>query len=235
MSGMSIKQIADAKGDREAWLEARKGYLTSSDFYTWLGDTPPWWSDTRHDVLENKLSGKGKEFDWETSVSVAHGHADEEHILSKFASDVGAEVEAVNSLTTNERWPGLAASIDGFVHSIDPEAGKFELCQDKEGARATALRMAEVIGSGKLLCEIKKSVSAGWSQGKVSEWYIPQIQGQMHILDIEYCVIVADTVYRKGRRSYWNLVPLLVQRDPSFASVMDRLNDEWLDAIGKGC
>jgi hypothetical protein len=81
------------------------------------------------------------------------------------------------------------------------------------------------------VCEIKKSTSAGWSQGKVSEWYVPQIQGQMHILDLKQAVIVADTVLRKGPRLYWNLAAIVVDRDPEFEEVMDRMNEEFDELV----
>jgi hypothetical protein len=233
---MSITQIADAGVAKDLWLEARQKFLTSSDFYTWIGDTPSWWSDTRHSILELKRTGQGKDFDHETAVSVAHGFVDEQHIMHKFARDVGARVEPVNSLTTNDRWPGLAASIDGYVHDIDTGMGKFELCQDREGALQKAQALEIILDPGDpVLCEIKKSTSAGWSNGKVSEWYVPQIQGQMYILDMHHCVIVADTILRKGRRTFWNLTFEIVERDPDFEAVMDRLNEEWLDAMGDAC
>ncbi len=168
---MSIRQIADAKSDREAWLEARRGYLTSSDFYTWIGDTPKWWSDTRHDIIRAKRDASQKEFPPDVAVSVEHGSFDEEHIMAKFAAEVGAEVEPVNSLTTNDRWPGLAASIDGFVHHCFPPDGEFRFAQNGPAMEQVALQLEELCQDDSVVCEIKKSTSKGWSDGKVSEWY----------------------------------------------------------------
>lgn len=229
-----IKQIADAKTNRDAWLEARRGYLTSSDFYTWLGDTPKWWSDTRHEIIRAKRDGSQKEFPPDVQVSVEHGSFDEEQVIRKFAYETGSECEAINSLTVNDRWPRLAASIDGLVHHCFPPDGKFCFSQDTERMRNVANGLEHFCQDGPVLLEIKKSTSAGWSNGKVSEWYIPQIQGQMHILDLERCVIVADTVLRRGPRLFWNLVAIGVTRDPDFAAVLDKMNEEFDKAVPVG-
>lgn len=233
---MGIHTIADAKENRKHWLEARVDYLTSSDFYTWLGNTPKWWTDTRAGILCGKRTGEQKQFPPEVAVSVEHGSFDEEHIITKFAEEVGAICEPTNTLTMNDRWPGLAASIDGLVVGIDTGEATLRFAQDKRAMETLAydLQYALEEEGTPVVLEIKKSTSAGWSDGKVSEWYVPQIQGQMHILDLNYAVIVADTILRKGPRFFWNLTATLVARDPAFATEMDRMNEEFLTAVKRG-
>lgn len=227
---MATRIIADAKADRELWLDARRDYLTSSDFYTWLGDTPRWWSDTAEDILKSKRSGAQKEFPPEVQVSVDHGSFDEEHIQRKFGVEIGARVEPVNTLQVNDRWPDLAASIDGYVWAPHEE-GAYQFAQDKVAMRRVARKLKAVLPEGEsAVNEVKKSTSAGWSKGKVSEWYLPQIQGQMHILEKDHCIIIAETVLRQGHRMFWNLTAHHVQRDPAFVEVMDRLQEEFTNA-----
>ena len=231
---MAVKIIADAKADRQGWLDARRDYLTSSDFYTWLGDTPKWWSDTKDDIIKSKASGAQKEFPPEVQVSVDHGSFDEEHIQVKFGVEIGAEVEPVNTLAINDRWPHLAASIDGFVGVPDLDIGTFQFSQDKAAMRRVAKKLKSVLGPGETaINEVKKSTSVGWSRGKVSDWYIPQIQGQLHILEKDHLVIIAETVLRQGHRMFWNLTANYVQRDPQFESTMDQLNEEFAHAIAR--
>lgn len=229
---MTIRKIADAKEDKEAWLEARKDYLTSSDFYTWIGDTPKWWSDTREDIIDIKLGKKEKEFPREVAVSVEHGSFDEENIMAKFGEEIGAPVEPCNALTVNDRWPHLAASIDGFVYRPD-RPGAFLYGQDREDMEDVRAHLTEILDDAPAILEIKKSTSKGWSKGKVSEWYLPQLQGQLHILDMPYAVIVAETVLQDGYRLYWNLTADVVERDPVFAGTMDRLNKEFIQALDR--
>jgi hypothetical protein len=229
---MGIRKIADAKEDFDAWLEARKAYLTSSDFYTWIGKTPKWWSDTRDDVIDVKLGRKEKKFPPEVEVSVEHGSFDEENIMRKFSAEIGADVDPCNALTINDRWPHLAASIDGFVHRPTTE-GVFKYAQDEEDMRSVREDLLDLLGDTPAVCEIKKSTSAGWSQGKVSEWYLPQVQGQLHILEMDYAVIVAETVLRMGHRLFWNLTADIIERDPAFVKTMDRLNKEFPKHLDK--
>jgi len=231
---MATEIIADAKEDRQGWLDARRGYLTSSDFYTWLGDTPKWWSDTKHDIIRSKESGAQKEFPPEVQVSVDHGSFDEEHIQRKFGIEIGAEVEPVNTLVINDRWPLLAASIDGFVGVPDLDKAAFQFSQDKAAMHSVAAKLQAVLAPGETaINEVKKSTSAGWSKGKVSEWYVPQIQGQLHILEKDHLVIIAETILRQGHRMFWNLTAHYVQRDPAFESVMDQMNEEFANAIAR--
>lgn len=231
---MTITVVADAKKDFDGWLKKRKEYLTSSDFYSWIGDTPGWWSDTRDTVLAEKRTDTPKEFDHEVQVSVEHGSFDEENILRKFAVEVGATVEPRNTLTVNDRWPHLAASIDGLLLDIEPSRGAYKFSQDREAMVDTALHLAQlrVVHEGcPLITEVKKSTSKGWSAGKVSEWYVPQVQGQLHILDLPAAVIMAETILRKGHRLFWNLTANVIIRDEEFAGVMDRLDAEFARAL----
>jgi hypothetical protein len=230
---MSITKVADAKADRDAWLKARKNYLTSSDFFSWIGDTPKWWSDTRYDILEQKFAGVPKEFPADVQVSIEHGSFDEEHIMRKFGVEIGARVEPSNALTVNSRWPHLAASIDGFVHR--PHAlGHFCFSQDSVAMEEVCDTLFDACKDGPAVCEIKKSTSAGWSNGKVSPWYVPQVQGQLYILEMDHAVIVADTVLRGGGgRLFWNLTANVIERDPNFEKTMDRLDNEFEQALDR--
>lgn len=229
---MAITIVADAKEDRQGWLDARRDYLTSSDFYTWLGDTPRWWSDTKHDIIKSKASGAQKEFPPEVQVSVDHGSFDEEHIQRKFGIEIGAKVEPVNTLTVNDRWPNLAASIDGFVGVPDMDAGAYQFSQDKAAMRRVARKLKAVLEPGETaINEVKKSTSVGWSKGKVSEWYLPQCQGQLHILEKDHLVIIAETIMRQGHRLFWNLTANYIQRDPAFETVMEQMNEEFEYAV----
>jgi hypothetical protein len=228
---MGIQIIADAKKDRAGWLEARKGYLTSSDFYTWRGDTPKWWSDTRDDIITGKNANTQKEFPADVMVSIEHGSADEEHIQRKFGDEIGSEVEPVNTLVTNDRWPHLAASIDGYVWAPHKE-GRYCFSQDKSSMRSIANKLKAVLPEGEsAINEVKKSTSAGWSKGSISEWYLDQLQGQLHILEKDHLIIIAETVLRKGHRLFWNLTAHYVQREPFYEDVMDQLNEEFENVI----
>jgi hypothetical protein len=100
-----INQLADAKEDFDHWLELRKGYLSSSEVFTWIGNVPDWWGDRRADVLAGK-QGIEKTFDRETETSIAHGSFDEENIQAKFGHAVGCEVQPHNTTASSSTTGG---------------------------------------------------------------------------------------------------------------------------------
>jgi len=222
---MSVTNIANAD-NKEEWLATRKGYLTASDIYTWIGDTPGWWGNTREDILAEKLHGAERKFDDEALINMAHGRFDEVNIGNKLAHALGAEFEPTNMMFVNSRFPLLAATIDGFLHTPRAEPGD-DFCQDPEvlPALRTVLRHIDET----VVCEIKKSVSVKW-QTEVPDYYVSQVQTQMTILEMNYAVIVAETIKRVGRRTHWDLRPYVIERDPEWAGVLTRINKEFENA-----
>jgi hypothetical protein len=230
---MGIEAIADAKKDFDHWLEARKPYLTSSDMFSWreIG-IPDWWGDTRDSIIDTKFCGVDKEFDYETYVSMTHGTFDEVNIMMKFSKAVGARVESCNKLFVNDRWPHLAASIDGFVYAPEGNPEHY-LFQAPEVLDELVLGMQEVIEPGTaILCEVKKSTSTKW-QTEVPNYYIPQLQTQMHILDLPAAVIVTETVKRGDEqkwRLFWDMRAYIVLRNPVWEKKLDQANKEFEEA-----
>jgi len=227
---MTIEAIADAKEDFDGWLEARKDYLTSSQMFTWRGvSIPDWWDDTRQSIEDEKFGGRHKIFDHEATVSMAHGTFDEENIMHKFGAAVGARVEPCNKLFVNDRWPHLAASIDGFVYAPKgtPDYTLFQAPTILDEVRTDMDNSIE--GEQAILCEIKKSTSTKW-QTEVPVYYRPQLQTQLHILDLPAAVIVAETIKRgddQKWRWFWDMRAYLVLRNPVWESKLDQANREF--------
>jgi len=227
---MAIHVVGDAKADFDHWKEARKGYLTSSQMFTWRGvGIPDWWEDTRQTIVDQKFHGADAEFGLEAYVSMCHGTFDEENIMRKFGKAVGSKVEPCNKLFVNDKWPHLAASIDGYVY--EPLADH-DLTLVQDGLHLIEIRddMGTIMSKGEaILCEIKKSTSTKW-QTTVPEYYIPQLQTQMHICEIDAAIIVAETVKRgvtQKWRQFWDLRPYLVLRNPAWVSKLDEANKEF--------
>ena len=201
---------------------------------------PGWWGDTAESLLNEKLNGIPKEFPGEARVSMNHGIKDEEGIGEKLGEDLGAVFESDHGLYVNGKWPGLAASIDGFMYRPDGDIPDIPLyMQDKEQRDKLyhdLLFMLEPDTA--VLCEVKKSTSTKW-QTEVPIYYRTQLQAQMHILDIEAAIIVAETVAwlkpegEQRKRPFWDLKPHLVMRDPNFVDDLDDMNDRWLLALRK--
>lgn len=230
--------LADKKVDEKHYFAVRKGYLTSSDMYSWRGvhskSVGRWWSDDRAGIVREKFHGEEKVFGDEAAGSIAHGSYDEENIQRKFGHAIGAITENCNKLFGCSRWPGLAASIDGFVHRpMEPDAPYEEFCQDPfQMDEITRWLYENVKDDEAILCEIKKSVSVTW-QKEVPEYYIPQLQCQMYILNLPAAVIVAETIRQMKMdgvwRKFWDLRPYIVHRDPDWEGILQQCNDEFLE------
>ena len=233
---MSITQLADAKEDFDHWLEIRKDYLSSSEVFTWLGNTPSWWGDTRADVLAGKR-GVEKVFPRETETSIAHGSFDEENIMKKFGYAVGCDVQPHNGFFVNDKWPAIGASIDGFGQPWDTDAFHDpslecpEVHPEFSQDRTLFAYLRDYIDTtgDKFLLEIKKSTSVKWKR-EVPAYYVTQCQTQMAVLEIDYCIITAETIHRGEEqkwRNYWDMRAYVIERDPKWEKQMDKMNREF--------
>jgi hypothetical protein len=163
---------------------------------------------------------------------MAHGSFDEENILRKFEQGIGMRCEPDNSMFVNDRWPHLAATVDGYIHPFDMvhdihDVGEVNYCQDPEVF--PTLHM-DLLSRETGILEIKKSISVAWSRSEVPEYYIAQVQTQLHITGLEYAVICAECVFTDPKekwRKFWDLRPTLINRDPAWANVLDKANVEF--------
>jgi hypothetical protein len=238
-----INQLADAKEDFDHWLELRKGYLSSSEVFTWIGNVPDWWGDRRADVLAGK-QGIEKTFDGETETSIAHGSFDEENIQAKFGHAVGCEVQPHNGFFVNDRWPLIGASIDGFGRPWDydlapPAMGVYadapevhaEFSQDR--TLFPYLRDYIDTTGTEFITEVKKSTSVKWKK-EVPEYYVCQVQTQLAVLEMDYAIIMAETIHRGEEqkwRNFWDMRAYVLERDPKWEKRMDKMNREFAKAL----
>jgi len=235
---MSIERVADA-ADREAWLEARKQYLTASSIYGWRGKDyalkkNAWYfeDNNRAAICAEKFGGLEKEFPERAKVAMAHGSFDEVNIIRKFEDGIGYKCEASNDMFVNDRWPHLAATVDGYLHTSTSvhavnDVGETNYCQDPDVFPNLHL---SIMGRDTGLLEIKKSISVAWSRGEVPEYYLAQVQTQLHIADLEWAVICAECVYtcpKEKWRKFWDLRPTLIERDPNWRGVLGKCNVEF--------
>jgi hypothetical protein len=231
---MGIKKVGDAS-DREVWLETRKQYLTASSIYGWRGaeyaDKKNAWyfeDNNREAICAEKFEGYEKEFPPYSVVSMAHGSFDEMNIIRKFEAGVGFKCEPDNSMMVNDRWPCLAATVDGFLHT-DDDLGEPEVnfCQDTD---EFAILRERITGRGTGILEIKKSISVAWARGQVPEYYVAQVHTQLAILDMPWAVICAECIFTDPKekwRKYWDLRPTVIKRNPEWDRVLDKCNAEF--------
>lgn len=231
-----IQRIGTAD-DREAWLELRKKYITASAITGWIGPSAlpkkyAWFfeDNTRESILAEKFEGVEKEFSHNAIVSMAHGAKDEENIIAKVGEMLACPVEADNSMFVNERWPHLAVTVDGFIGYDPTTEPEVQYCQDPEMVEKCLRGLSRLEEGDMVPLEIKKSVSVGWSRGEVPPYYVNQLRTQLAVLDIEFGVICAETLYKHPVdkwRLFWNLTPFVVEQDPAWLDTLDRVNEEF--------
>ena len=243
---MAIERIGTAD-NREAWLEQRKRYLTASAVFGWRGPhvhDPKvtkkyewyWGDNNRESILREKLEGWEKEFPFPSEVSMAHGREDEEHIIWKVGELLGCHTENDNSMFVNSRWPCVAATIDAFIHPYRGRDGSHPFCQSPELVRAAQSRLQTLPDGRATVLEIKKSISVGWARDEVPEYYVAQVQTQLHVLDLPFGIIAAECIFpdpAEKWRKYWDLRPFVIERDPAWASVLDSCNAEFAELTGQ--
>jgi hypothetical protein len=232
-----ITLLADAGEDFDAWLEMRKGYLSSSEVFSWIGNTPNWWSDDRDSVIEGKR-GVEKVFDHETETTIAHGTFDEDNILTKFGHAVGCDVQPHNGFYVNDKWPAIGASIDGFGRpwnldfAIDHDDPGPKVHPEFSQDRTLFPYLRDYIDTTgtEFITEVKKSLSVKWKQS-VPDYYITQVQTQLAVLEKPYAIIMAETIHRGAEqkwRNFWDMRAYVLERDVRWERQMDKMNREFL-------
>jgi len=237
---VTVSKLADAKEDFDHWLEVRRGYLSSSEVFTWREEftkETDWWEDRRDDVIFVKQGGE-KVFGDEPTTSMWHGSFDEENIMRKFGHAAGCSVLPENGFYVNDRWPMLGASIDGWGYPHSLQTG-VEIYPEASHDRSLFPFLNNVIyeEDSDFLLEIKKSTSVKW-QKKCPDYYWTQVQTQLAIVEAPYAIITAECIKRGDTqkwRQYWDQRAYVIRPEPSWLKVMDQLNQEALDAFGEAC
>lgn len=239
--GDMIRKAADQKYDHDAWLEARKPLITSSDFFSYRGhNIPSWWGTTPDEIETNKIEDLKREFPVPARVSMNHGIHDEDNIRRKFGEAFGCGTVGDHGLYVNTKWPFLGASIDGFFTRPYEEFSKAsDYCQDDARVHDLIFEIQQLVPLGRNgLLEIKKSTSTKWGTD-VPDYYKAQVQGQLNILDLPVAIIVAETITyikpkgERRKRAFWDLVPYVIMRDFAFEEVLTEMNDRWARVLGE--
>ncbi len=113
-----------AVDDRDAWLAARRWFVTASDASKLLGDSR--WARP-DDVVRAKVTGED-DLPPDAAERVALGAALEEPVLRYWAQTTRRRVRRCRDLLASTRWPWLAASPDGWAYD---EIGGFALVEVK--------------------------------------------------------------------------------------------------------
>lgn len=227
--------------DRTHWLEERRKRITASDLGTFMGLAPDYFTSSKQDILDEKSSGVDRVFGGGNSSNVAHGRHDETNNLQKASLLFGLPVCPFHYLVGDERWPYLAATLDGLglCDFMVPPDTSYAKSGSKYGRYDTLGQVLETISElealqGVCVVELKQTGShifkrkdekRSWIE-ELPEYLIPQVQCQMWITGIAQCLIV-------GQLGADNMTGYLVFRDDTWKRRLDEANEEAMRCLGQ--
>lgn len=179
---------SDTPQRSEEWFALRRNKLTTSVFSTALGF---WKGNRRFELWHEKVyKDDAQMIEASKMGAMEWGVLNEAAAIEQYKSITGRDVSSLGfAIHTEKRFDWLGASPDGLLGCF-PEGGILEVkCPFNKG---------------------KPDVALPWST--MPFYYMPQVQGQMEILDREWVDLFCwtpngNTIIRVQRdRSYWNLI-----------------------------
>lgn len=180
---------SDTPQRSEEWFALRKDKLTTSTFSTALGF---WKGQRRFELWHEKVFASEVQIvEGAQRFAMDWGVLNEEAAIERYKSITGREVSSLGfAVHAEERFDWLGASPDGVLDCF-PEGGILEV-------------KCPIYNKG------KPEIGLPWS--KMPFYYMPQVQGQMEIMDREWLDLYCwtpngSTIFRVCRdRSYWDLI-----------------------------
>jgi hypothetical protein len=215
--------------DRELWLRERRKKITASDMLVFLGQQPDWYSTNKEELLAQKIDGTEPQFDHKAKVRMKHGRMDEANNLRKAGALLGYPVAEYHQFIGNDRWPYLGATLDGLLFPSMRVDADLELTMQTDRVLETIADIHHM--REPLLVEMKQTEAHRYGKnGKpwidyVPSYYIPQVQTQLWLADVERLVLV-------GCLGAADMTAWLIERDPEWEGILDAANKEAFAVLG---
>lgn len=177
---------SDAPQRSDEWFALRKDKLTTSTFSTALGF---WKGNRRYELWHEKVFASNA-VEASKNGAMEWGVLNEAAAIEKYKSITGRDVSSLGfAIHSKERFDWIGASPDGLLGCF-PRGGILEVkCPFNKG---------------------KPEMGLPWST--MPFYYMPQVQGQMEIMDRDWVDLYCwtpngSTIFRVWReRSYWELM-----------------------------
>lgn len=154
--------------DRAEWLEARKGSIGGSDAAAVIGESPYLSNVALWEIKTDRKEPK----DISGLPVVRYGTEAEKHLRELFALDYpefAVDYEE-NNLFTNDDYPGIHASLDGWLRD---QAGRFGVLEIKTAEIQSATQKAK------------------W-EDKIPDNYFVQLLHEMLVTEARFAVLLAQ-------------------------------------------
>ena len=213
------------------WHDERRKRVTGSDIASWIGIAPSYWDD-KQAILERKLMGVDKEFDPKTVRRMAHGVEREALGLELTGKLFGYPTARYSYLITHERWPYLAATLDGLLFPWVGVGPDVRLTSQPERALQMLAEIDALLPKEPVLTEIKVSDSGHRYKEKSGDYagsrpwvdfcpdyHLAQVQTGLWMTGL-------DTGLLSGFLGGDELLPWVVRRSESWMEILDAVNAE---------
>jgi len=213
------------------WLDERRKRITASDMNVWLGTQPSFYEETKATLVGRKLTGEDSVFNDRSLRRMAHGREREQNALRMAGLMFGFPTAPYGYLIGNERWPYLAATLDGLLfpwvgrepyYSLTSQEGHMaEVRSIIEHAHAPVMCEVKVSDSGHRYKDRADSPTAGqkaWID-YCPTYHFEQVQTGLWMSGLEHALLV-------GCLGGDELICWYVPRQERWAETMDEVNGE---------
>ncbi len=211
-----LKDLPNHIQGSNSWLEQRKGKLTSSDIATALGINP---FKKAVELLLEKC-GAGKTFTGNESTE--HGHKYESEAIGKYEALMLKENHTFGMISFADLDP-IRATKESSQKYIDP---KYHFL----GGSPDGISIDKVLTDESMLTqvEVKCPLRRKIKHGQIPEYYFPQVQMNMFIMDLEVTDFIEYIPSATGKSVEINIVRIF-RDDDWFDSVFYILEKFWTD------
>lgn len=211
-----LKSLPQYEQGSKSWLEQRKGKLTSSDIATALGINP--YKKAVELLLEK--CGAGRTF--EGNESTIHGHKYESEAIEKYETLIGKRNHTFGMISFADLDP-IRITKESSKKYID---NKYHfLGGSPDGISVDAIITDEsVLTQVEVKCPLRRKIK----HGQVPEYYFPQVQMNMFILDLEVTDFIEYIPSNIGKNVELNIVRIFRDED-WFEKSFPILEKFWAD------
>jgi putative phage-type endonuclease len=213
-----LKSIPQYEQGSQQWLGQRKGKLTSSDIATALGINP--YKKAVELLLEK--CGAGRTFTGNESTQ--HGHKYESEAIEKYEALLLKENHTFGMISFSDLDP-IRATKESSRKYINP---KYHFL----GGSPDGISIDKIITDESVLTqvEVKCPLRRKIKHGQIPEYYFPQVQMNMFILDLEVTDFIEYIPSAISKSVELNIVRLYRDED-WFEQVFPILEKFWADVL----
>lgn len=218
------------RSDDPRWPEERRKRITASQVNVWLGTQPSFFEETKETLVARKLAGGDAVFNDRSRRRMTHGREREAGALQMAGKLFGFPTARYSYLIGNERWPHIAATLDGLLFPWVGAEPDYDLTS-QVGHMAEIRSIIEYVEEP-VMCEVKVSDSGHRYKEKNGDhagqrawvdfcptYHREQVQTGLWVTGLNHALLV-------GLLGGDELICWYNRRDPGFERTLDHVDRE---------